>query len=117
MSVPTRYYGLALGKEKNFQAETDGLISATDATPSVSTKSLFYAENPTTATSITTFDDGSEGQLITVIALDTGTTLSNGTLVLNGGSDFVMNANDSITLVKHIDSWYELARSANVNLS
>ncbi len=113
---PTRFYGIALGKEKNFSAETDGLIS-TNTAPSVSTKSLFWLENPTTATSISDFADGSEGQIITVVALDTGTTLSNGTLVLNGASDFTMSANDSITLVKHINSWYELARSTNVNLT
>jgi hypothetical protein len=113
---PTRFYGIAFGKEGNFKAETDGLITA-DTSPSVATKSLFWLENPTTATSIATFDDGTEGQIITVIALDTGTTLTNGTLILSGGSDYVMNANDSITLVKHIDSWYELARSENVSTS
>jgi len=111
---PTRFYGLALGKEGNFKSTTDGLITAADTTPDVSTKSLFWAENPT-AISISTFDNGKEGQVITVVSLDTGTTLTNGTIVLKGASDYVMCANDAVTLINHNASWYEIARSQNVN--
>jgi hypothetical protein len=109
---PTRFHGIALGKEKNFQAETDGLIASADSSPSVSTKSLFWTNNAT-ATTITDFDDGGEGQIIEVIALDAVTTLSNGTILLSGGQAYKMGANDSITLIKSRSNWFEIARSAN----
>ena len=112
---PTRFHGLALGKEKNFQAETDGLITSADSSPSVSTKSLFYTQNAA-ATTITDFDDGGEGQIIEVISLDSATivtTLQNGTLILKGGTDYPMMANDSVTLLKSRSNWFEIARAQN----
>lgn len=112
---PTRFYGIALGKEKNFQMETDGLIASADSSPSVSTKSLFYTDNAA-ATTITDFDDGSEGQIIKVISCDSATiitTLQNGTLILKGGADYGMTVNDSITLLKSRSNWFEVARSQN----
>ncbi len=109
---PTRFYGIAFGKEKNFQAETDGLITSTDTSPSVSTKSLFWLNNAS-ATTITDFDDGSEGQIIQVIALDSYTTISNGTILLSGAQAYKMNAKDSITLIKSRENWFEIARSQN----
>lgn len=110
---PTRLYGLALGKEGNFQATTDGLITAGDTTPSVYTKSLFYSNN-TTATTITDFDDGKEGQIITLIMLDGSTTVANSTTIyLAGTGDFGQSPGGTLTLIKRGASWYELARKTS----
>lgn len=65
------------------------------------------------ATSITTFDDGVNGQEIT-IRLDANTTLVHGaTLKLAGGANLVGTANDMVTLVLISGVWYETGRSVN----
>jgi len=62
---------------------------------------------------ITTFDDGVEGQEITVL-LDGSTTLVHGaTLKLAGGSNLTGTANDVVRLVLISGVWYETGRSVN----
>jgi len=82
-----------------------------DATPSVENGRLFLTGGTTT---ITDFDDGIEGQIITVIA-EHAITITDGTnIFLNGSANFVMAATDTLTLVCKADSkWYEIGRSDN----
>ena len=77
-----------------------------DATPSVSAGGSFYTEN-TGATSITTFDDGVDGQVLEVLVNDAETTFVHGaTLKTNTGVD-VVSAISRIYRFKMIASiWY-----------
>lgn len=84
-----------------------------DATPSVGKGNDFTASN-TGATSITTFDDGAENQIITILFTNGNTTLVNGaTLKLAGAANFVGSADDMIVLKKRSTVWYEVSRSVN----
>ena len=112
MSASRNRYANAYGPLYNFQARSDNCFAQSDATPDVSLGTLFYSIN-TTATIITDFDGGEEGQVITVIMLDNYTGLANsGELVLAGSGSFE-GANNSITLIQHNTSWYEVSRSQN----
>jgi len=88
---------------------TDG-----DTTPSVANSNIFKEAN-TSATSITTFDDGKEGQIITVIfTSDDGTGKSYTTIVhgsgiyLRGGADVTPNTNTTMSFVYDGTNWYEI---------
>ncbi len=86
-----------------------------DATPDVSGDSLFYTAN-TGATTITTFDNPTAGQIIYIIFGDGNTTLQDGaTLVLNGSANWTPAATDTITLVYDgtATAWVEISRSDN----
>ena len=82
-----------------------------DATPSVQNGRLFLTGGTTT---ITDFDDGREGQLITIIS-EHAITITDGTnIFLNGSANFVMAATDTLSLVCKADGkWYEIGRSDN----
>ena len=84
---------------------------ANDATPSVEGGRLYLSGGTTT---ITDFDDGVEGQIITVIA-EHSLTITDGTnILLNGSGNFAMAATDSLTLVCKADGkWYEISRADN----
>lgn len=88
-------------------------FTASDATPSVQNGGYFETANAG-ATSITNFDDGLKGQLITV-KVDANTTVkNNATIKLAGAVDFVGTSNDMISLRLGADSiWREVARSVN----
>jgi hypothetical protein len=82
-----------------------------DTTPSVSTSNVFKEAN-TGSTTITNFDDGSAGQMITIIFTTANTTLSDsGNLKLAGG--LTGSADDTITLVYDGTNWFEVSRSVN----
>jgi len=88
---------------------TDG-----DTTPSVVGSNVFKEAN-TSATSITTFDDGTEGQIITVIfTSDDGTGKSNTTIVhgsgiyLRGGANVTPDTNTTMSFVYDGTYWYEI---------
>lgn len=84
-----------------------------DTTPSVARGNVFKAAN-TMATTITTFNDGTDGKRITVIFSDALTTIQDGAnLNLSGGSDFTSTADDVMELVYDGTSWYEISRSVN----
>lgn len=93
-----------------------GIYVAADTTP---TAIGLNANNVLTITnagpvSITTFDDGYEGQVINLLFTDGFTTLVDGaTLQLAGGVNFVSSANDTMTLQKIGSVWYERTRSVN----
>ena len=92
-----------------------------DATPSVTGGSLFVTAN-TRATSITAFDDPTEGQQITIIIKDALTDFTNGgvggkgvnRLVLNGNANWTTSTTgDSISFVYNDGVWIETNRSDN----
>ena len=82
---------------------------ADDATPSVRDGNLFLTGGTTT---ITDFDDGETGQIITVIA-EHSLTITDGTnIFLSGSANWAMTATDTLTLICKADNkWYETARS------
>lgn len=82
-----------------------------DATPSVEGGRLFLTGGTTT---ITDFDGGKEGQIITIVA-EHSLTITDGTnIFLNGSANFVMVATDTLTLLCKADNkWYEIGRSDN----
>lgn len=84
---------------------------ANNATPTIEKGRLFLTGGTTT---ITDFDDGVEGQIVTVIA-EHGITITDGTnIFLSGSGNFVMVATDTLTLVCKADGkWYEIGRSDN----
>jgi len=84
---------------------------ADDATPSVAGGNNFVTGGTTT---ITDFDDGVEGQVITIVS-EHAITITDGTnIFLNGSANFVMAATDTLTLICKADNkWYELSRSDN----
>jgi len=108
LAQPTRFYGLALGKELNFNAGTDGLITDAVTSPDVSTKSLFYTDC-TASNAIADFTNGAEGQIVTLITLDSNTTITNGTIKNADGVDKLMGVGDTAVYIKHGASWYEIA--------
>jgi parallel beta-helix repeat protein len=83
---------------------------ADDATPSVAGGWTSFLTGGTTT--ITDFDDGYTGQIITVIA-DHSITITDGTnIFLNGSANFEMTATDTLTLIcKSDNKWYEVSRS------
>jgi hypothetical protein len=84
---------------------------ANDATPSVLDGRYFLTGGTTT---ITDFDDGVTGQIITIIS-EHAITITDGTnIFLNGSGNFVMAATDTLTLICKADNkWYEISRSDN----
>lgn len=88
----------------------------TDATPSVAGGNWFQAAN-NTATTITAFGDGVNGQEITVLFTNGMTTVQdavNGSNIqLSGGVDWTPNQNDVLRLISDGTNWYEISRSTN----
>jgi len=79
---------------------TDG-----DTTPSVTGASTFRATN-TGATSITTFDDGTDGQEIKILIDNGNTTFVDGaTLKLNAGADLTPSQYDIIKFTLNSTVW------------
>ncbi|MDD5328039.1 MAG: hypothetical protein PHY02_09560 [Phycisphaerae bacterium] len=82
---------------------------ANDATPSVTGANLWLTGGTTT---ITDFDDGATGQIITVIAAHSLTITDGTNIFLNGSANFTMTATDTLTLIQQSDGkWYETGRS------
>jgi hypothetical protein len=82
-----------------------------DATPSVEGGRLWLTGGTTT---VTDFDDGIEGQLITIISAHALTITDGTNIFLSGSANFVMAATDTLTLVCKADNkWYEVGRSDN----
>ena len=84
---------------------------ANDATPSILFNTKWLTGGTTT---ITDFDDGVLGQVITVIA-EHSLTITDGTnIILNGSANFTMTATDTLTLIQKADGkWYETGRGDN----
>lgn len=105
---PSRFYSFALGKFRNFQARTDGLIAQADTTPDVALNSLLYANNSAGVT-ISYFDNGAEGQVIHVINLGSDLSFNGAQLRLTDSSNLAVN--DCISFINSNSAWYELSRS------
>ena len=84
---------------------------ADDGSPTVLGRNVFLTGGTTT---ITDFDDGVEGQIITVIA-EHSLTITDGTnIFLDASGNWAMVATDTLTLIQKADGkWYEMSRSDN----
>lgn len=82
---------------------------ADEATPSVLGYTVWLTGG---TTAITDFDDGVEGQIITIIA-EHSITITDGTnIFLNGSVNWAMTATDTLTLIQKANGhWLEVARS------
>ena len=82
-----------------------------DATPSVAGSTVWLTGG---VIAITDFDDGVQGQMITIIA-EHGITITDGTnIFLNASANFAMTATDTLTLICKLDNkWYEVSRGDN----
>ena len=90
-----------------------GVYTAADLTPSVYHVDVLVIANASAKT-ITTLDDGEEGQTVKLIFSDGNTTIADGaTVQLSGGSNFVSSGNDSLTLTYSGGVWLENGRSVN----
>jgi len=84
-----------------------------DLTPSVARADVFAVAN-TGGITITAFDDGRVGQVLTLIFEDGNTTVADGAnLHLAGGANFVSSADDVLVLIFDGTHWYEVSRSVN----
>ena len=75
--------------------KNSGTFSDGDTTPSVSSGNKFRTSN-TGATSITTFDDGTNGQTVRVLVQDANTTFVHSASFNLGGANIVAAANDHL---------------------
>ena len=83
-------------------------FTASDATPTVATGRTFITAG---ALAITDFDDGVDGQIITVRAHGAITLTDSANLQLQGDTDFVMALDDTVTLANiGGTNWYETGR-------
>jgi hypothetical protein len=104
---------LALGKFRNFNAKTDGLIAEADSSPDVSLNSLLYANNSSTVV-IQHFDNGEEGQIVHLINLGSDLSFNGAQLKLSDSSNLVQN--DNISFIYSNSSWYEINRNHSAAL-
>jgi len=98
--------------------DIEGLMSVgqktetgTDTTPSVADASIITL-NLSGATTITDFDNEIIGQVLFVRSTDSDPTIEHGaTIVLDGGVDYEMTADDTLILVNVGGVWYEHGRN------
>jgi hypothetical protein len=103
----------ALGSLTKTSAGLTGLVgvyTAGDTTPSVDGISFMRITN-SGATNITQFDDGVEGQEITLSFANGNTTITRNNAYLQGGANYVSSTNSTLKLVSFNGNWYELSRS------
>jgi hypothetical protein len=90
-------------------------FTSRDTTPSVAGGSIFKTGNDRPI-SIRNFDDGTEGQQITILINDANTDFTHDTrfLILNGAVNWTAaTTNDSITFINNGSKWIETNRSDN----
>ncbi len=109
----SRFYSLALGKYRNFQTRTDGLIGEGNATPDVSQYSLLYANNSSTVV-VTNLTNGCEGQIVQLINLGSSLSFNGSNFLLSDSSNLAKN--DNISFINHNNVWYETGRSHSAAL-
>jgi hypothetical protein len=84
---------------------------ADDATPGVDEGNLYLTGG---TTGITDFDEGVEGQVITIVAEHSLNIIDGTNIFLSGSTNFAMTATDTLTLVQKPDGkWYEVSRGDN----
>lgn len=107
-STGTQSTSTAAFQSFGYSTFTDG-----STTPSVTKAGLYVAAN-TSATSITNFTNGVDGQILMINADNGNTTLVNGsTLRLAGGVNKTMATRDMIQLVHRSGVWYQMSYSTN----
>ena len=92
-----------------------GAYNLTDnsTTPSVLRAGLYIANN-SSATSITDFTDGVQGQVLMINASNGNTTLvQSAALRLAGGVNKTMASGDVIQFVRFQNVWYQMSYSTN----
>jgi len=91
-----------------------GLFSNGDATPSVSGDYTVFYTNNSVSTTITNFDNGTNGQIIYVGFNDSNTTIAkSATIYPQGGVDFSPSAYDMVVFARLGGIWREVSRSIN----
>lgn len=85
-----------------------------DPTPSVAGANWFYEGN-SEFTTITDFDDGTDGQIIVIRCGTSSTTIAAGeSLILGGGQSFMCTRDDVLMLIQvPAGKWLEISRSHN----
>lgn len=89
-----------------------GTYTAGATTPSVAGITYLSISN-SSATTITNFTNGVDGQIIYLYFNDANTTITRSNAYLAGGSDFVSTAFDTLVLMNIAGTWAEISRSAN----
>jgi len=85
---------------------------------SISATSRFLYLNVTTGGTINTINGGNIGQTLTIYNGSNAVTLVNSsTLVLRGGVNVSIPYLATVTLVKNVDHWLEIARSTDVDIA
>lgn len=113
-------FGMALGPEGTYAANSAStLIGYGDTTPDVSTGVLFYTNN-TSATAISDFDvlgsggiNGDaqhQGKVITIFFRDSNTTITPSSAVQTVGGGSAMPAGTISEFLLHDGTWYEQSR-------
>jgi hypothetical protein len=102
------YYGVVVSQQQGFW------VTATNnsATPNVSNAKNIILSN-SSATNVTNFLGGVDGQEITLYFDNGNTTITNANAFLSGGVSFVGTQYDTLTLIKKGAYWFEKARSVN----
>lgn len=90
-----------------------GTYTAGDTTPSVANGVTYMRIANASPVTITNFDDGVEGQELTLVFDDANTTVNRANAVLDGGANFVSTQYDTLTLVRGPNYWHEKSRAAN----
>ena len=86
-------------------------LDSNSATPNVPGRTFWRANNGS-ATTITAFNSGVDGQAITILAANGNTTVAHGgSIVLKGSVNVTLASNQYITLQKYNTVWRELSRS------
>jgi hypothetical protein len=89
-----------------------GTYTAGATTPSVAGISFMSIAN-SSATTITNFTGGVEGQVIYLYFADANTTINRNNAYLAGGANFVSTSTDTLVLLYTGGSWFEISRSNN----
>jgi hypothetical protein len=100
------------GITKSGIAYRAGTYTAGSTTPSVSGISFLNISN-SSATTITNFTGGVDGQIITLYFNDSNTTITRNNAYLSLGLNFTSTAYDILTLISFNGLWYEVSRSIN----
>jgi hypothetical protein len=93
-------------------AHRAGTYTAGSTTPSVSGITFMTIAN-SSATTITNFTNGVEGQIIYLYFADTNTTINRSNAYLSGGANFTSTHHDILALINYSGFWYEVSRSVN----
>jgi hypothetical protein len=86
-----------------------GIYTAGDTSPNVDGISFMRVAN-SGATSITQFDNGVDGQELTLLFADSNTTITRANAYFQSGSDYTSAVNSTLKLVSYNSKWYEIAR-------